>query len=441
MAKTNLRIINDLKVFMQQICDDDTLKSKYTYGKRDFIRQRILCFQTTVLLLMNALKRSLSIELHEFFENIPQKASCSKQAFSKQRRKLKPDFFHDWNTVLVESFYRHNKAKYRRWKELRIWAIDGSSVALPNTKLIKEKYGQTTNQLGTGDSVARICVLYDVLNEIAIRGMLHPYTVSEETVVPDILEGQDLSDTLVLFDRGYPSYWLMHQLIEQGSYFLMRAACNANNVVKAFLAGDQDDIIVEMHPPYSSLVKLKEMGVTISKEKTIKLRLVKFPLDSGQIEVLITNLYDATLYPMEDLKSLYNMRWGIETYYGYIKQELQLGQFSGLAPICIEQDFAANLFLFNMQSLIEKQCLTFVEGIGEKRRLKYKVNKNISWASLKHRVVKLFLTKNPTRILNELQELFCNYLEPIRPGRKYPRIKKRTPNSKHYTLTNYKRAI
>jgi hypothetical protein len=55
--------------------------------------------------------------------------------------------------------------------------------------------------------------------------------------------------------------------------------------------------------------------------------------------------------------------------------------------------------------------------------------------------VKLFLTKNPTRILNELQKLFCSYLEPVRPGRKYPRIKKRTPNSKHYTLTNYKRAI
>ena len=216
---------------------------------------------------------------------------------------------------------------------------------------------------------------------------------------------------------------------------------NGNNAVKSFLAGEQDDIIIEMRPPYASRVKLKNLGVNISKEKTIKLRLVKFVLDSGQVEILITNLYDAKLYPMEDLKYLYNLRWGIETYYGYIKQELQLGQFSGLAPICIEQDFAANLFLFNMQSLIEKQCTTFVESVNEQRVHKYKVNKNISWASLKHRVVKLFLTKNPIRLLNKLQELFCNYLEPVRPGRKYPRGKRRTPNTKHYTLTNYKRAI
>lgn len=426
---------------MQQVSDDNNLKSKYTYGKRDFSRQRILCFSTTVLLLLNALKRSLSIELHEFFENIPQKVSCSKQAFSKQRRKLKPEFFHDWNTVLVDSFYRHYKEECRKWKGLRICAIDGSTVVLPNTEPIQDVYGQTTNQLGNGDSIARICVLYDVLNEIAIRGLLHTYTVSEETVVPDILDGQEISDTLILFDRGYPSYWLMHQLIEKDSFFLMRAACNANNEVKSFLAGEPDDIIVEMRPPYASRVKLKNMGVNISKEKTIKLRLVKFVLDGGQVEILITNLYDAKLYPMDDLKYLYNLRWGIETYYGYIKQELQLGQFSGLAPVCIEQDFAANLFLFNMQSLIEKQCATFIESICKKRVHDYKVNKNVSWASLKHRVVKLFLSMNPIRILNELQELFCRYLEPVRPGRKYPRIKKRTPNSKYYTLTNYKRAI
>lgn len=441
MAKSNLRIINDLNKFMQQICDDNTLKLKYTYGEQDFSRQRILCFKTTVLLLLNALKRSLNIELREFFEIIPQKLSCSKQAFSKQRRKLKPDFFYDWNTVLVKSFYQHYKKEYRKWKGLKVYAIDGSSVVLPSTKSIREVYGQTTNQQGDGSSTARICVLYDVLNEIAIRGMLHTYTVSEETVVPDILEGQEISDTLILFDRGYPSYWLMHQLIEKDSVFLMRAACNANNEVKSFLAGEQNDIIVEMKPPYSSRQKLKDMGVNISKEKTIKLRMVKFVLDSGQVEILITNLYDANLYSLDDLKYLYNLRWGIETYYGYIKQELQLGQFSGLAPVCIEQDFAANLFLFNIQSLIEKQCATFVESINKKRVHNYKVNKNISWASLKHRVVKLFLSMSPIRILIELQKLFCRYLEPVRPRRKYPRIKKRRPNSKHYTLTNYKRAI
>jgi len=49
--------------------------------------------------------------------------------------------------------------------------------------------------------------------------------------------------------------------------------------------------------------------------------------------------------------------------------------------------------------------------------------------------------ENSRSILRELGKLFGNYLEPIRPSRKYPRIKKRMPNVKYYTLTNYKRAL
>jgi hypothetical protein len=40
-----------------------------------------------------------------------------------------------------------------------------------------------------------------------------------------------------------------------------------------------------------------------------------------------------------------HLRWGIETYYGQMKEELQLGQFSGIRRICIEQDFAAGMLL------------------------------------------------------------------------------------------------
>ena len=69
------------------------------------------------------------------------------------------------------------------------------------------------------------------------------------------------------------------------------------------------------------------------------------------------------------------MRWGIETFYGYVKEELQLGQFSGIRDICIRQDFAANLFLFNLQSLIEKQCEPYIEQVCKTRIYKYKVNK------------------------------------------------------------------
>jgi len=110
--------------------------------------------------------------------------------------------------------------------------------------------------------------LYDVLNQIALKGFLHPYTVSEEEVTLPLLEHQDLTKSLLLFDRGYPSYWLMYLLIEKQTHFVMRAAKNANNTVKNFLVSEQSEITVEIYPPYASLKKLREKGVDITKHNS-----------------------------------------------------------------------------------------------------------------------------------------------------------------------------
>jgi hypothetical protein len=148
----------------------------------------------------------------------------------------------------------------------------------------------------------------------------------------------------------------------------MRVQRNANNMVKDFLASSATDITVEWTPPYASLKKLRDMGRSVSKDTPIRIRMVKVVLETGETEVLITNLYDTAVYSEADLREVYHMRWKIETCFGYLKQELQLGQFSGIRQICIEQDFAANLYLFNLQSLIEKQTESYVRAVGRKRK-------------------------------------------------------------------------
>jgi hypothetical protein len=84
------------------------------------------------------------------------------------------------------------------------------------------------------------------------------------------------------------------------------------------------------------------------------------------------------IYSKEDLKTVYYLHWSIETCYGCLKEELQSGQFSGIRPVCIEQDFAAGFFLFYLQSLTEKQTESRVEAVSRKRKYRYKVNKNIA---------------------------------------------------------------
>jgi hypothetical protein len=439
MASANIAIINELKKELNVIIQ--YRREYYTSSSQDFTRNRTLTFSTIVMLILNTLKRSLSIELQQFFGHFSRGMICSKQAFSAQRTKLQPHFFHDWNDVLVKNFYFHYGKYAKRWNGMRLWAMDGSTIAVPDTQVMRKEFGCTSNGKGETAPVVRICLLYDVLNQIVIKGMLHSYRTSELSSVLPCIKNQCLEDTVLLFDRGYMSFCLLYSLFEKRANFVMRVPRTANNCVKSFINSPENDQIMDWCPNYDSMKKLRSMGIEASKETTIRIRLVKVLLDTGETEVLITNLYDTSLYTRADMKEVYRLRWGVETAYKYLKEELQLGQFSGLRRICIEQDVAANLFLYNLQSLIEKQTEPYTEAVSRRREYAYKVNKNISFASLKNRVVQLFVEDNSETVLKELEVLFERYLEPIRPNRKFPRVKKRPPNGKIYTLTNYKRAL
>ena len=121
---------------------------------------------------------------------------------------------------------------------------------------------------------------------------------------------------------------------------------------------------------------------------------------------------------------------------------MQLEIFSGHRVICIEQDYAAGLFVANLQSIIEKQCVDDIKVIAQSRKYEYKINRNISWSYLKNRILKLFIQSNSSfEILMELQNLFGRNIEPVRPDRNVPRTVQKRYKGKYRTFTNYRRAI
>src|SRR5438477_9738982 len=108
MIASNIKIIDELKSFITHAKEGKLFFS----SDKDFTKERKLPFERLVYLLINMLKKSLSIELNEFFETIEQPDHCcTKGAFSLQRMKLHYDFFAWWNVVLVNSFYTHYAEK------------------------------------------------------------------------------------------------------------------------------------------------------------------------------------------------------------------------------------------------------------------------------------------------------------------------------------------
>ena len=443
MVEANVRIIEELKYFLEAVSKDPTLRMLVTETGKDFTRERKLPMERIVGLIINMPKRSLSIEIQEFFESLEKDlVGCTKGAFCSQRSKLKALFFEAWNQWLVSNFYHYYGDKVKRWRNFRIQAVDGSTAYLINKKEVVDYFGTQNNQ-HVRIPMARIMQVQDILNDITVWGKISSINESEQVIMARQVSNLN-EDSLTLFDRGYPSFALMYLMNNQEipRHFVIRCKVGFNKEVKQFLQSSKNSKIIDMKATSNAIATLREHGYIITVNTTIKVRMVKIILSSGEVEILLTNLYDQNLFTNEDLKYLYGLRWGIETTYGKQKNQLQMEQFSGHRVICIQQDYAAGLFVANLQSLIEKQCEDYLDQVNRKRIYKYKINRNVSWASLKHNIVKLFLDKNPEQILLQLQKAFERHVEPVRPGRQNPRKKKvKRLNGKYQTLTNYKRAI
>lgn len=394
--------------------------------------------------MLNFLTRSLSIEIVNFLSFLKRKdiaqETFSKSAFVQARKKIKPEVFKHLNQRIIEEFYKDNSGVLRQFDNLRILAMDGSRLTLPFTKELEEIYGQTKNQTNTYIVQTKACVLYDLLNEICINGILSSIDTDERTQAKQLLEHCQAND-LIIYDRGYPSFELIYEHYQKNLHFLMRMPLDFSQVVKDFVASGKTSQIVEIKPGQKKSFENKPY----TKSSTLKIRLLRITLNSGGIEVLATSLLDSKHYGNEVFKELYFKRWKIETYYDELKNKLKIEEFSGYSNQSILQDFYSTLFVSNIQTLIENEINEEIEKESETKNIKYqyKINTTLSYGFMKDRILELFFTKNDMNdIINELKELFKKHLIPIRPDRKFERkIEKYRTRTKPIVTKNQKNSL
>lgn len=367
-------------------------------------------FKETLLFTLNMAKKTLQLELSNFFKNVlKMDGSISKQAILEDRLKISPHAFIELNDAIVKTIYEDGE--FNLWHGYRLSAIDASVIEIPNTESTQESFGYCQNQKAKSARAKGSCI-YDVENKIILKSKIYRYDVWEKDVVPELVSDlvkDSHFNELILFDRGYPSYGLIAKLTELNVKFVMRRSINT--FTKGFDPEKEDQII-----------KIKY------KRKIYEIRTVKFKLESGEDEILLTNLMDKS-YTLQDFKKLYFKRWGIETKYDDLKNKLKMDNFTGPNKVLIEQDFYASIYLSNMVELAREDSDEIIENDNKDKNLKYeyKTNLNILIGNLKDNLILLFIERSPRKrnkiyknILNEVSKRRI----PIRPGRQYSRNKK-----------------
>jgi hypothetical protein len=330
----------------------EEFKDKYRQSEKDFTRRRVLTFVGLVVSQINLMSKSLSVEVSKFVERFFGFAcDYTKQAFSQRRSKLKAEAFTALNRELVGQFYAGGE--YKTWQGHVVLAVDGSTLQIPDSQELVEAFG-TADAQGESMPLGRSSLLYDVANELVLDARLEEYRASERHLALEHLDWlQELSlpsPCLLLFDRGYPSLWLLACLQGRGLGFVMRCRAHFLAELAAFARGDERDAVLELDLEASNRLANEQLRQFLSPgQRKLQVRAVKVELKSGETEYLLTSLQEASL---PELGELYHMRWGVETGLDLHKNPLQLENFSAKTELGVRQDFQASMLAANLSALL-----------------------------------------------------------------------------------------
>ena len=223
-------------------------------------------------------------------------------------------------------------------------------------------------------------------------------------------------------------------LADKGAKFCIRvkAGTNARKEVQEFIASDRQEEVVFYT---SARCVYKQMKMS-EDTKPLKVRLVKVDIGNDEVEVLVTNLFDIEIFPVDLFKDLYFMRWQVEEAYKMLKLRMNLELFSGKTSRSIQQDFHAKIFMMNLCATMSYPIAEKVkrEFKASKRKNKYdqQINKTQALAQTKESIIEIFIHGFYQSVIDVLDDIVEKSRTVIRPNRKNKRpakVKPRKPSN------------
>ena len=360
------------------------------------------------------------------FNNINDVKNISSPGLFKQREKLNPEAFSYLMQESLKEFYRKYKKEVKTYKGYVLTGIDGSDFEIPNTKSSRERYNGK-QQIQCARVTVSTC--YDLLNHYTLDTIVEHYDYSEteiakrhyETINKEQLLGHFKS--IRIMDRNYRNLSNIYHYIKNDEKFLIRIATSVYE--KENQSMKSNDEIIEIKYEYNRARYYKdtdpELYEYLKSRNNIKVRCVKVELETGEIEILLTNL-EKEKFTSDEIKELYNLRWQIEINYRHLKNDLKIENITSSKEILIKQDIYSQVLVSNMlQAFINENN----ENINQsKYKNKMKTNTNMSVGIFKNTLIYILLEDNEKK-RSEMMDKFCltieKYIIPVKPGRKNKR--------------------
>lgn len=420
---------------VREVLQGREIVEMYRLKTKDFMRNRLLPFVNVVVLMLRGHKLGLQNALNKTFKEMGKVEQVpTASAYSQARRKVKAEVFVHLNEVVCTDYYRlgGTGAGVKLWHGRRLVGYDGTDVNLPDTLAMRAAYSVQRNQ-HTSYVQAEAGVLYDLLNHIGLGAALGPVGSEQALLQERLWDRTQLGDVLVL-DRNFHDYALLAQTVQSGRDVIVRCTRNGLRAVREFWESDAQEAQVELSVSQSTKTRRRVRAQELPT--SIRVRLLKYILPTGETEVLLTTLLDSQTFPREDIYQVYGWRWGQETYFGRIKSIFEVERFSGNTPEVIQQDFFGVIFLATLEAILTHQPQEELRQRDEHNHTQTpaRVNRAISYVALVDRAVALLANPHAATsdIISELQALFLTNPTRHRPARTTPRKVLKHSRRLHY---------
>ena len=407
---------------------------------QDFTRDRKLPFPKLIafILSLTASGKSKGVDIKSgdfFYDSLrnglwPDAEAVHRSALTKARKKVSWSIFRDLLPQTVDLAYSllPRDPSYL-WYGMRVIAFDGSKYDLPATPEIRKEFDPQSGFEFEGRGHYPQCLVttaYDVFGRLPVARSIVSHHGSEREEAKELFPFIPKRSVL-LFDRGYPSYDLICHLREnhKRGYFVFRCPAESTfPAVEAFVQSGRAEDYISITPSNNFLRGLSGKQRKIAK--AIQLRVIRLVSPQGTVSVLLTNLLNQSTFAKEEIINLYFRRWAVEDHYRNEKVVLEIEKFHGKTPNSIRQE----LFGIVIMSVIARTLMAVASKVLGPKGAEFQF-KNAVMTLAKEAAV--LVPDDPQKAI----EVFCHILREIKRVRYYrpnsprpsqPRASKRPPN-------------
>jgi len=331
------------------------------------------------------------------------------------------------------------------WLGHRLFLLDGSSFSMPDTQELREHFGQPGGQAaGCGFPTAHWLALVHFGSGLFQKVLTAPLRTHDLNGVTE-LHPELAAGDVVVGDRAFSSFGHVALLVLRGLHGIFRAhqklivdftegrphvvpgrgkaAKQKGKPRSKWIAnlGPLDQIVEWFRPVEVPEWMSAEAWATLPT--SLRVRELRYTIARPGYRVrtvtLVTTLLDPVRYPKEKVAEAYGLRWTIETCLKHIKTTMKMDVLRCQTVAGIQKELTMFLLIYNLVRMTMLEAAKR-QGVPPER---------ISFVD----ALRWLATAQPG---DELPQLVIN---PARPDRAEPRVRKRRP--KQFLLMKKPRAV